>query len=78
VSYEQLVSKPEPTISMIYKKLGLDLFPHDFKNVSYSAEDFDADIGIPELHRVSGPVEERRRETILPSDLFDRLQNNVI
>ncbi|WP_077805573.1 sulfotransferase family protein [Neoasaia chiangmaiensis] len=78
VSYEQLVSNPEHTISMIYQKLGLELFPHDFNNVIYSAEAFDAEIGMPELHRVSGPVEERRRNTILPRDLFDRLQSNVI
>ena len=73
VDYEALTREPARTIKCIYDTLGLPAFDHDFEHVSY--EDggvFDAQLGVPGLHTVTGKVEFVERPTILPPDLYQR------
>jgi sulfotransferase len=72
MDYETLSREPAGAIATLYQLLGLPWFVHDFTNVSYAAEAFDAALGTPGLHTVRAPVEWRPRETVLPPDLFRR------
>ncbi len=60
----------------IYTFIEEDKFGHDFKNVEYSAGEFDKQLDAIGLHDVRGSVEWRPRETILPSGLFARFNED--
>ncbi len=73
IDYEVLAREPARTMSFIYDSLGLPPFDHDFENVVYErGGDFDSQIGVPGLHKVTGKVDLVERPTILPPDLFER------
>lgn len=59
-------------MKLIYDFLGEESFEHDFKDVSYDAPTFDAQLGLKGLHTVHKEVAPRPRQTILPPDLFER------
>jgi len=77
VEYEALARDPAAVVRHIYEHIGEPAFDHDFTNVSYEADDFDALLGTPGLHKVEGPVVWRERETILPPALFNRFSNDA-
>ena len=54
------------------RPLGEPLFIHDFKSVEYDSPELDSYLGVPGLHRVSGPVRNEKRQTILPSHIFNQ------
>jgi len=58
----------------LYNELGYPAFRHDFNNVQYEADEFDAQLGVPGLHTVRRKVEFQQRKTILPPDLFERFK----
>lgn len=68
------MAKPREVLNALYDLIGEPRFPHDFGRVEYDEPEFDGRINMPGLHRVSGPVEVRTRQTILPPDIFQ--QNN--
>ncbi len=72
LEYDLLCQRPEQAVALIYQFLGEPAFAHDFSNVTYEAEAFDAQLDTPGLHDVSGPVRFQPRKTCLPPDLFDR------
>jgi sulfotransferase len=72
VDYELLAQAPERTVALIYQFLGQDLYVHNYDYVEFEADAFDNFLGIEGLHRVSGPVVYRPRQTILPPDLFEK------
>ena len=74
--YETLTSKPAETMKAVYDFLGEKHFQHDFDNVTYSAEEFDARLGTPGLHRVGKKVKFEKRDTILPPDIFRRYESD--
>jgi sulfotransferase len=74
LSYETLTAKPEYALREVYKFIEQPYFEHNFDDVTYDADEFDFRLGSPGLHRVSGPVQARTRKTILPPDLFQRMQ----
>jgi sulfotransferase len=71
IDYEILTAMPQKTIELIYQFIGEDYFPHDFEDVEYTAPEFDDWIGLKGLHNVHGKVEFRKRNTILPPDVFE-------
>lgn len=73
VEYDIMCQRPEQTIGLIYEFLGEPAFGHDFSHVEYEAEVFDRLVDTPGLHKVSGPVQFRPRDTCLPPEVFDRL-----
>lgn len=70
--YETLTEKPAKALKAIYDFVGEKHFVHDFENIEFDAEEFDARLGTPGLHRVGRRVKAEPRETILPPDLFRR------
>jgi sulfotransferase len=70
VRYESLVSDPGAVMSGLYERLGEKLLKHDFENVEYQEEEFDRQLGMPDLHTVKRKVALEKRATILPPDLF--------
>lgn len=74
VRYESLARDPQGTLERLYAELGEAPFAHNFKKVEYDEPDYDANLGMPGLHKVREVVEYREREPILPPDIFARLE----
>ncbi|MBV6633075.1 MAG: sulfotransferase [Alphaproteobacteria bacterium] len=72
VDYAHLVSQPKDVLKLIYQFIGEPEFEHDFDNVEYSAEAFDNQLGVRNLHTVRKKVGIQDRKTVLPPDLFKR------
>ncbi len=70
--YDSLVEIPGEIMNQLYELLGLERFAHDFEHVEYEEAEFDARLGMPGLHRVQARVEAKKRQTILPPDLFSQ------
>jgi sulfotransferase len=77
VTYEALTRDPAGAMRILYDFLGEAPFEHDFDNVEYSADDFDAALGSPGLHTVRRKVAFIERPTILPPDLFARYESDA-
>jgi len=77
VEYEALCAEPETALNAIYDFIGEPRFAHDFTNLDYKQERFDEALNTEGLHTVSGPVEKRTRETLLPPDIFLQLSSQV-
>ena len=77
VDYDLLASRPAEVMALIYQFIEEEPFEHDFDNVEYEAEDFDMQLLAKDLHKVSGKVEFKPRQTILPPDLFKRFQDLI-
>jgi sulfotransferase len=76
VEYADLAQWPEQTVTRLYADLGLEPFAHDFDHVTYQNPDFDARLAFPGLHTVRGPVRWMERETVLPADLFRKVEGD--
>ena len=76
VTYEALTRNPAATMAELYEFIGEAPFAHDYDNVEYSADDFDASLGSPGLHTVRPTVGFVERPTILPPELFRRFEND--
>ena len=75
VEYEHLSRAPEKVLPLIYQFLGEPWFEgHDFNNVQFDAPEYDEALGVSGLHRVRPKVEFQPRRTILPPDLFKKLE----
>ncbi|HEY4545316.1 MAG TPA: sulfotransferase [Pedomonas sp.] len=73
VDFDLLTAAPERVLRLIYEFVGEPWFEHDFENVVFDAPEFDQQLGLPGLHRVQPKVQPVRRQTVLPPDLFERL-----
>jgi sulfotransferase len=76
--YDTLTRHPKAAMNAIYDFTGLPPFEHDFDNVEFDAEEFDARLGTPGLHRVARQVTHIERESILPPDLWQRYEGASI
>lgn len=65
---------PARALAAVYEFLELEPFAHDFENVEYEADEFDRKLGAPGLHTVRRAVSPNERDTLLPPDLFARLE----
>ena len=74
VDYDTLVKNPEIVMRKIYDFLGEPWYEHDFDNVESSYDEFDEDVQLPGLHTTWKKVEWRPRETILPPDIWNKVQ----
>jgi sulfotransferase len=77
LTYEALARDPAGAIAQVYGFLGEPVFAHDFDHVEYSADEFDAALGVRGLHTVRAKVEFVPRQTSLPPDLFARFENDA-
>lgn len=76
VTYETLTSDPARAMREIYTFIGEPEFAHRFDDIAYSSEEFDARLGAPGLHTLRPKIEYAPRETILPPDLFRRMEKD--
>ena len=60
----------------VYDFIGEPEFSHDFENIQFDATEFDARLGAPGLHDVGKSVRPTERRTILPPDLFRRVERD--
>ena len=72
VEYEQLCKNPEGMMRAIYNFIDQPYFNHDFNNVEASYDEFDRDLNLSGLHSISGKVEWRPRNTIIPPDIWQK------
>lgn len=72
IDYELLTRSPKKVIALLYDFIGEPMFEHDFDHVEYDAPDFDLQLGLPGMHRVSPKVQFSERHTVLPPDLFEK------
>jgi sulfotransferase len=72
IRYESLVRQPRSVMSQLYEELKEPGFSHDFDNVVYDEPFYDAQIGLPGLHRVLPRVEYRERDICLPIDIVNK------
>lgn len=70
VKYEALTKNPEATLAGLYAALDEPAYKHDFNKVVYDAPDYDADLGMPGLHKVRERVEFVERAPCIPPDIF--------
>ncbi|MEM1265752.1 MAG: sulfotransferase [Pseudomonadota bacterium] len=73
IDYRALCLAPDKALAGIYRFIGEEAFEHDFQNVEYQQEEFDAALNTPGLHTVRGQVEYKERPTILPPGIFAKL-----
>jgi sulfotransferase len=76
MTYQSLTTDPKAAMQALYKFLGEPWFEHDFDHVEYSANAFDARLGMRDLHTVRPKVSATQREPVLPPDLFNRYIND--
>ena len=69
VRYESLVRQPQRVMGRLYEILDERPFSHDFDDVAYDEPVYDAELGMPGLHKVRPKVEPHERSTCLPPDL---------
>ena len=77
VEYDALCLNPKETLRSIYRFLHEPEFEHDFNSVEYRQDDFDDALQTPGLHTVTGAVEVKPRETLLPFDIFQSLSSQA-
>src|ERR1700735_5357609 len=75
LTYDNLVRDPPAAMRAVYTFLGEPWFEHDFDNIEYHADEFDARVGMPGLHHVRRRVESIERQPILPRDILGRFAN---
>jgi sulfotransferase len=74
LEYEQLARNPEQSLRALYNFIEEPYHAHDFNDVEASYDEFDDDIQLPGLHKTRKRVEYIERQTILPPDIWQRVQ----
>lgn len=78
VEYNDLVLKPEKTMSGIYKFLELPDYKHDFNSIEKVESDNDAVLGLPEdLHNVRKSLSNSSTSTDILSDYIKHKYSNM-
>jgi sulfotransferase len=78
LSYETLTRDPAHALRTIYEFTGLPPFAHDFHDIQFDAAEFDRRLGTPGLHAVRRVARPEERRTILPPDLWRRLEGESV
>lgn len=76
MTYHSLTTNPKAAMQALYKFIGEPYFEHDFEHIEYNANEFDARLGMRDLHTVRSKVSAPKRESVLPPDLFNRYVND--
>ena len=72
IRYDSLAAQPTEVVARFYELLELPSFTHDFENLEFDEPEFDAQMGVPGLHKVRRRVAPNQRTTILPPDIFNQ------
>lgn len=74
VDYELLARFPQKCMNLVYDFLGEEDFGHDPDRVDFAETDFDANMGVPDMHTVRKKISFEQRPTLLPPDIFEKYQ----
>ena len=74
IDYINLASDPERMMKSIYKFIDEPYFDHSFDSVEASYDEFDEEVKLPGLHTTRKKVQYIPRETIIPPDIWQRVQ----
>ena len=74
IPYDTLAKNPQQTLQRLYAELGEAPFAHDFHNVVYDEPDYDANLGMPGMHKVRETVAYQERKACIPPDLFAKYE----
>lgn len=74
LEYERFCKFPEQTMREIYRFIDQDYYDHDFNDVEFSYDEFDADVNLSGLHKTRKKVEWIPRQTIIPPDIIDMVK----
>jgi len=78
VEYNDLVLKPEETMSGIYKFLGLNDYKHDFNKIKKVESDNDMAVGLPKnLHDIRKSISRSSTSTDILSDYIKHKYSNI-
>jgi sulfotransferase len=78
VEYNDLIDKPEETMSGIYKFLELPDHKHDFKKIEKVESDDDANLGLPSnLHDIKKSLSKSKTSTDILSDYIKHKYSNM-
>ena len=75
IDYNTFVKDPDMMMKAIYSFIDEPYFEHDFNDVEASYDEFDEDVQLPGLHTTRKKVEFIQRESILPPDIWQRVEN---
>ena len=70
IDYNRLVRDPAGTLRKLYAALSEAPYAHDFQNIVFDEPDYDANLGIPGLHKVRARVAAETRAPCIPPDIF--------
>ncbi len=70
VNYDRLTREPAVVMRKLYEALGEAPYEHDFDNVVFDEPDYDANLGVPGLHKVRAKVGPEPRRPCIPPDIF--------
>lgn len=70
VNYESLARRPAHVVRQLYEALGEPLYDHDFDHVLFDQSEYDADLGMPGLHKVKEKVEYVSPDICIPPDIL--------
>jgi sulfotransferase len=70
IPYDHLAVNPKDVLDKLYVELGEPPFAHDVNNAAYDEPDYDANLGMPGMHKVREKVSYQKRVPCIPPDLF--------
>ena len=73
IDYDTFVKDPESMMKAVYAFIGEPYYAHDFNNVAASYDEFDEEVQLPGLHTTRAKVSFVQRDTILPLDIWQRV-----
>jgi sulfotransferase len=75
IEYDHLAKNPEAIMQAVYNFIDEPYFNHDFNNTEASYDEFDEDVQLPGLHKTRKQVSFIQRDSIIPPDIWSRVQN---
>jgi len=76
LEYSTFAKFPEQSMRSVYNFINEPYFEHDFDDVESTSDEFDEDIQLPGLHTTRKKVEYIERQTVLPPDIWNLVNNN--
>jgi hypothetical protein len=64
------IARTAAVLQRLYRELEQPWYDHDFGNISYDEPAYDAQLGMPGMHKVKRKVEHQSRESCIPPELF--------
>ncbi len=70
IDYDRFTANPQATVAALYQALDETPFAHDFEALAFDTPAYDAQLGLPGLHRVRPKLKFEPRLLSIPPDLF--------